>query len=302
MDVGAAESGGAPRPETVVEVLRAAELYLQGRGVDAPRRSAELLMGRVLGMQRLDLYLAHDRPIVEAERVRLRSLVAQRARGVPLAYVLGDWDFYGLTLSVGPDVLVPRPETEHLVELAIELAPEGARCVDLGTGSGAIAVALAHHRRDLRVVATDLCPRAAAIARRNAAEHGVADRVQVLEGDYWAAIPAGEAFDVCLANPPYVDPGRPDLLAPDVREHEPHLALFTEPSDPASAYRAIAAGLFERVVPGGRVLLETGVGAAEPALEVLQATEGLVDCELRNDLAGLPRYLVGVRSQALFCR
>lgn len=275
----------------MIEILRAAEGYLRERGVDAPRRSVELLMERVIGLSRLDLYLAHDRPVDEQEKARLRALLARRARHEPVAYLLGDWEFLGLEFEVTPHVLVPRPETEALAELAIEAAPRGGRCLDLGTGSGAIAVALAAKRSDIRVVATDVSPEAAEVARRNATRHGVADRVEIVVGDVWAPVSGMAPFDVVVSNPPYVDPGRPDLLAADVREFEPHLALFTPDGDPGAFYRRILEGVPGRVAPGGVLLLETGVGAAEAAHQLLLDAPFLEEVEPREDLAGLPRYL-----------
>lgn len=295
----AAAGAGAERPDTLVEILRAAERYLGERGVDAPRRSAELLMGRVLGMGKLDLYLAHDRPLSEAERGHLRGLIGERGRGVPVAHLLGDWDFFGLELTVTKDVLVPRPETEHLVELAVELAPPNALCADLGTGSGAIGIALAVHRPDVRVVASDLDPRAAAVARRNVERHGVAERVRVVEGRDWEPLAASGPFDLLVSNPPYVDPSRPDLVERDVAQFEPGVALFSEPGRPASAYPAIVRGAADHLRAGAWLLLETGVGAAEPALELMRQAEFLCEAELRKDLAGHPRYLLArVRDDA----
>jgi release factor glutamine methyltransferase len=280
------------KPDTVLGVLAAAEGYLARRGVDAPRRSVELLMGRVLGLDRLALYLAHDRPLSESELARMRELVVRRARHEPLAYLLGDHEFHGHLLEVTPDVLIPRPETEGLVDLAIAAAPSGARCVDLGTGSGAIAIALALARTDVSVVAVDASREALAVAQRNVARHGLSARVRLVHGSYWEPL-AGEApFDLLVGNPPYVDPSRRELVADDVARYEPGVALWTPPGRPAAAYEAIVGGLVGRLAPGAPVLLETGVGAAEPALDVLRASPFLVDVDLRPDLAGSPRYLV----------
>ena len=276
-------------------MLRAAERYLSEREVDAPRLSAELLLGEVLGLARLELYLAHDRPLGEDERARLRPLVAERGRGVPVAYLLGSWDFYGLSLEVSQDVLVPRPETERLAELAIERAPRGARCVDLGTGSGALAVALAVQRPDVTVVASDVSPAAVAVARRNLAAHAVDDRVDVVEGRDWEPLADRGRFGLLVCNPPYVDPARDDLVEAHVRQFEPHVALFTEPGDPCSAYRGILAGAEAYLESAAWLLLETGVEAAEPALELLRAAPFLGEVELEDDLAGIPRYLLARR-------
>ena len=276
---------------TVLGVLKAAEDWLGGRGVEAPRRSAELLMGSVLGLSRLQLYLAHDRPVTEEERGALRPLVARRGEGEPSAYVLGDWDFVGLTLEVGPAVMVPRPETEGLVELALERAVEGARCADLGTGSGAIAVAMAVAREDLEFWAVDCSADALEVAERNAERHRVGGRIRFFEGSLWEPLGDAMPFDMVVSNPPYVDP-ESELLSEEVRRYEPAEALFTTPGDPVSCYREILAELERGLCPGGWLVLETGEAAAQPALELLEGVRGLQDVELRKDLQGTPRYLL----------
>lgn len=273
-------------------MLAAATGYLRERGVEAPRLSAELLLAHVLGMGRLDLYLSHDRPLSEEERARLRPLVAERGRGVSVAHLIGEIDFAGVRLKTPRGLLVPRPETEQLVEWAAEMAPRRGRCVDLGTGTGAIAVALAVRRPDLEIDAVDIEELAVRVAVQNACRCGVSDRVHVRQGVWWEPLQGLGPYDLLVANPPYVDPQRADLLAPEVAAHEPARALFTAPGDPTSCYAEILAGLDGMLAPGAPVLLETGLEAAAPARELLASHPGLVDVELRRDLAGLPRYLV----------
>lgn len=282
-------------PHTVLSVLRGAAGWLAQRGVEAPQRSAELLLGKVLGKTRLELYLEHDRPLGPRERDAMRALVARRGAGEPVAYLLGSWSFRGLELAVGPDVLVPRPETEELVDEALARLGGGAAAIDVGTGSGAIAIALAVERPALRVVATDVSEAALAIARRNAAAHGVAARVEFACGSWWQAVPASARFDLVVSNPPYIDPAATIGLAPDVRRHEPALALFAAAGDPVSCYRAIAAGLAAHLAPGGWFVAETGLGAAEAARDLLRAQPFLRDVQLRPDLAGAPRFLLAQR-------
>ena len=163
---------------------------------------------------------------------------------------------------------------------------------DLGTGSGAIVTALLVHRPDLTAVASEVSGPAAVVARRNVERHGLSERVEVVEGRFWDPLRPRAPFDLLMCNPPYVDPAQPDLLAPDVRDFEPHVALFTEPGDPTSAYRAVLAGVPDCLSPRAWILMETGVGAAEPALALLRDAPFLGDVELREDLAGLPRYLL----------
>lgn len=280
---------------TVVSVLRGAAEWLQQRGAEAPQRSAELLLGHVLGLSRLDLYLAHDRPLDDDERGRMRDLLRRRGDGEPVAHLLGSWSFRGHELAVSKAVLVPRPETEDLVDLALERAPQGGRCIDLGTGSGAIALALAIERPDLHVTAVDVSENALAIARANAERHGVSDRVEFLRGSWWEPVTPTAQFDLVVSNPPYIDPDAADGLAADVRAHEPPLALFTQSGDVLSCYRAIIAGLPQHLRPGGAVVLETGVGASAPALALLAGAVELEGVELRADAAGIDRTLLAQR-------
>ncbi len=279
--------------ETVLGVLEAAEGYLRERGVEAPRLSIEWMLARALGLTRLQVYMAYDRPVTETEKAELRSMVARRGRGEPLAYVLGDQEFCGLSLRVTPDVLIPRPETEALVDLVCEGVPSKALGIDIGTGSGAIAIALCVRRPDIRMLASDVSEAALAVARQNAADLGVADRIEFALADYWEGLSVGTALDFVVSNPPYVDPDRSELLAEDVAEYEPGVALFTPPGDPAAAYRLIVNGFPGRLRSGSLVFFETGVAADQAALQCMETCSGLEDVELRPDEAGLPRYLTG---------
>ena len=289
---------GRPMPQgepvhTVLSVLRAAEQWLAARSVEAPKRSAELLLGKVLGLDRLKLYLAFERPLDPNERTRMRELLVRRGKHEPVAYLLGEWSFRGHRLEVGPEVLIPRPETEELVDLVPDLLPQGGRVVDLGTGSGAIAIAVALLRPDAHVVAVDVSEQALAVASRNVASHQLAERIALRRGSWWDAL-AGEApFDLVISNPPYIDPAEPTGLAADVAAFEPGLALYSDRGDAASCYRAILLGLPGRLAPGGHVLFETGLGAADAALAAVQSTPGMEGAELRCDLAGHPRFVIG---------
>lgn len=289
---------GKPMPQgepvhTVLSVLRAAEQWLTARSIEAPKRSAELLLGKVLGLDRLKLYLAFERPLDPAERARMRELLVRRGKHEPVAYLLGEWSFRGHRIEVGPEVLIPRPETEELVDWVSDLLPQGGRVADLGTGSGAIAIAVALLRPDAQVVAADVSEQALAVARRNVAHHQLSERVVLRSGSWWDAMVGEAPFDLVISNPPYIDPANPAGLASDVAAFEPALALYSARGDAASCYRAIFAGLPSRLRSGGHVLMETGLGAAELALAALQATPGMASAELRADLAGHPRFLVG---------
>jgi release factor glutamine methyltransferase len=211
---------------TLGEVLRGATEYLGGRGIGTARVDAELLLARALGLTRIELYTQHDRPLSEAERAAARELVQRRGRREPLAYVLGDWDFRRLTLKTDRRALVPRPETEIVVErcLALLEGVEAPRIADVGTGTGAIALALKQERPDAHVVATDISADALELARENAAANEL--EIELVEGDLLAGI-AGP-LDLIVSNPPYVGADELDGLEPEVRDWEPRGALVDE--------------------------------------------------------------------------
>ena len=208
----------------LAEVLRGATDYLAARGVENPRLDAEHLLSRALDLTRLELYTQHDRPLTEAERAAARELVQRRGQREPLAYVLGDWDFRRLTLATDVRALVPRPETEIVVERCLALLEgiEAPRVIDVGTGSGAIALAVKHERPDARVTATDVSAAALALARENAERLRL--EVTLVEADLLAGV-AG-SFDLIVSNPPYVLADELPGLEPEVRDWEPELALI----------------------------------------------------------------------------
>jgi release factor glutamine methyltransferase len=211
---------------TLGEVLRGATEYLAGRGIDTARVDAELLLARALGLTRIELYTQHDRPLTEAERAAARELVQRRGRREPLAYVLGDWDFRRLTLKTDRRALVPRPETEVVVERCLALLEgiDAPRIADVGTGTGAIALALKQERPDALVLATDISADALELARENAATNELG--IELVEGDLLAGI-AGP-LDLVVSNPPYVAADELDTLEPEVRDWEPRGALVDE--------------------------------------------------------------------------
>ncbi|HTR34224.1 MAG TPA: peptide chain release factor N(5)-glutamine methyltransferase, partial [Gaiellaceae bacterium] len=208
---------------TLAEVLRGAADYLAAKGVDTPRVDAEWLLAHALGLSRIELYTQHDRPLTEAERAHARALVQRRGAREPLAYVLGDWDFRRLTLKTDARALVPRPETEIVVErcLALLEGVEAPRVVDVGTGTGAIALALKDERPDAEVVATDVSADALALAGENAAANGL--DVELVHGDLLDGLEG--PFALVVSNPPYVDAAELPALPPEVRDFEPVEAL-----------------------------------------------------------------------------
>ena len=239
-------------------------------------------------MERLRLYTEHERPLTGAERDLYRELLRRRATGEPVAYILGTRAFRGLALEVGPGVLVPRPETELLVEWGLEVAGEGARVLDWGTGSGAIALALATERQGSLITGVERSQEALAFARRNAAALGV--EVELVHSDGLAGV-AGRSFDLIVANPPYLTPADLQIGGP-VLAHEPERALVAGPTG-LEAFERIAAEAATALVPGGWLLVEIGAGQEGAVRGRLEAA-GLVDTAVRVDLAGIVR-VVGAR-------
>jgi release factor glutamine methyltransferase len=274
---------------TVLKLLRWTADYFTGRGIDSPRLDAELLLAETLGLDRVGLYLNFERPLEAKELTAYRDKVRRRAGREPLAYILGRTEFWSLPVKVTPAVLIPRPDTERLVEVALPLLASGSRVLDVGTGSGVLAIALAHERPDLTVVAIDLSPAALAVAAENARDNGVAERITFIETDL-AVLPAGP-FNLIMANPPYIPHGELATLMPEVRDFEPPLALDGG-IDGLEAYRALARQAGEVLAPGGWLLVEVGSGQA-PAVRDLIAGAGLTEIFTAHDLAGIERVVGG---------
>jgi release factor glutamine methyltransferase len=277
-------------PRTVVELLGVATAYLDARGFETPRLDVELLLGHVLGMQRLELYLHHDRPLEQAEVDAFRELLRRRAAGEPVAYLLGSAGFRRLLLKVDARVLVPRPETEVLVELVLARLPAGGSLLDVGTGSGAIALAVASERADARVTAVDVSDEALALARENRDALGLADRVELVRSDLYDGLADGARFDVVAANPPYIGDDDP-RLDPHVRDHEPHVAIFAG-ADGLDVIRRLVAGARARLVPGGVLAIEVAEGQASP-VRALLAAAGFANLVVERDLAAIERCVAG---------
>jgi release factor glutamine methyltransferase len=251
---------------------------------------AEILVAHVLGAGRAALASDPARLLAPGELMALESLARRRLAGEPVAYLTGQREFWSLLLEVTPDVLVPRPETELLVERALAAIGAVARptVLDLGTGSGAIAIAIAASRPDADVVATDVSAAALAVAQRNAARHGLAN-LRFLQGDWYGPVAAG-SFDAIVSNPPYVAEGEPALAA---LAHEPRLALVAGRGG-LEALAAVCAGAPARLAPRGRLVVEHGAGQG-PAVRGLVRAAGLTDVVTLRDLAGHERATEGMR-------
>jgi release factor glutamine methyltransferase len=273
---------------TLAEVLRRSTDYLEGKGVPSPRVDAEHLLAKALDLSRIQLYVEHDRELTEPELAAVRELLARRANREPLAYILGEWGFRRLNLKVDSRGLIPRPETEIVVErcLAVLEGREAPDVIDVGTGSGAIALAIADEQPGARVTAIDASPDAIALARENAELTGLADQVRFLEHDLTAGLPAGP-WDLVVSNPPYVEPEELGTLQPEVRDWEPREALVGE-----GMTEAIALSSRETLKPGGWLVLEVGDGTAERVCRLI-GDLGFTDVVPFPDLAGRDRVVEG---------
>ncbi len=273
-----------PNALTIRELLRtAADRFAAS---DSPLLDAQVLLCHVLGWPRSRLVARPGETLTKAQGSAFGELVEQRARGVPVAYLTGEREFWSLDLKVTADTLIPRPDTETLVARALEIVPPtGAfRVVDLGTGSGAIALAIASERPDAKVTATDRSAAALAVAESNAGRHGL-DRVRFLQGDWFAPL-NGERFDLIVSNPPYVESADPCLANGDTA-HEPRTALSAG-RDGLDALRVLAASAPAALSSGGTVLLEHGCSQASAVAALLQDA-GLTGIQTHHDLAGLAR-------------
>ena len=279
-------------PQTAGGALQAARARL-AEASKHPRRDAELLLEHVLGCDQTALLTHPERILSTAELERFDRLVDRRLASEPVQYLVGEQEFFGLGFEVSPAVLIPRPETEHLVEAVLERLEreQEVRIVDVGTGSGAIAVALAHALPHSRVTAVDLFPAALEVARRNAVRHGVIHRFTLLPSDLLAAVDSAD-FDVVVANPPYIAAG--EVLEPQVANYEPHSALYAGRTG-LEIYERLIPQAARVLKPGGWLMLEIGYGQS-PAVRNLM--DGWAGVTLVADLQGIPRVVLGQKQSA----
>lgn len=277
--------------------------FFKTRGVESPRLNAEILLAAVLGKDRMYLYVHFDEPLEPEELAQFRAHVKERGAHTPLAYVLGTREFMGLDFRVTRDTLIPRPDTEILVQAALDFLrgrkeASGAELhiADLGTGTGAVALSVLHHADilDMYADAVDISPGAAQVARENAARLGMAERCAVYEGDLLAPL-VGRTYDIILSNPPYIPAADIAGLMPDVRGYEPHLALDGG-VDGLDFYRRIMAEAPAMMKEGGAVAVEIGIGRAADVAALAAAHPRIVRTETRRDLAGIERVVIAYRS------
>lgn len=275
---------------TVLDLLKWTAHYFTGKGIENGRLDAELLLAEILQLSRIGLYLDFDRPVNSDELAAFRVLIERRARREPIAYILGRCEFWSLTFKVGPDVLIPRSDTETLAAAALKVLPPGGTLLDIGVGSGAIALAIAHERPDVQVEGLDLSPAALVLAAENAQLLGLAARVTLRQGDLFALDNSGQ-YDVIVSNPPYIAIGEQTTLMPEVRDFEPALALFAG-DDGLDCYRALIPAARAALRNSGTLLVEVGAGQAAAVAELF-AVAGYADIFTNRDLAGIERVVGG---------
>ena len=283
-----------PETWTILKVLDWTVDRFASEGLQSPRVDAEVLLALCLGVERIQLYARFDQPLQAHELAVFKGFIKRRLAREPVAYITGRKEFWSLSLQVDGGVLIPRPETELLVELALTLLDgdgQDRTVVDVGTGSGAVALAVKKERPAARVLATDLWDEALTVARRNAEDLGL--EILPHQGDLLDALPGDVTPDLILSNPPYVADGELDGLEPEIRDWEPRQAL-TAGADGLDVIRRLAAQAAGRLEPGGWLLCEIGMGQGEAAARIFQEA-GFGDVEVKKDLASLDRVVVGKR-------
>ena len=292
-----------PETWTVRRILEWTTAFFTRKNVDAPRLSAELLLAHVLAVPRIKLYTDYERPLAEQQLAAMRALVQRAAEEEPIAYLTGRAHFFNLELEVTRDVLIPRPDTETLVENVLQLARnqagfEAPRVLDLCTGSGCVAAAIAQHLKAATVVATDVSAAAVEVARRNAERLGLSSRVVVEQGDLFEALARmidTQPFHLIVANPPYIATPKVAELDRSVKDYEPLLALDGGP-DGLDLHRRILAGAPRHLPPGGRVFLEIAYDQGELALTIAAEHKAFCDARILKDNAGHDRVLAATRA------
>jgi len=274
---------------TTLKVLTWTAGYLADKGVENARREAEWLLCESTGLDRVGLYLAFDKPLLDAELATYRALVVRRGKREPLQHILGSQEFDGLTFEVSPAVLIPRHDTEILLETALTRTPQARSILDIGTGSGCIAISLAHRLPLAQVTAVDLSPEALIVAIRNAASNNVS--IDFLQGSFFEPV-ANRRFDLIVSNPPYITTADLPELQPEVRDFEPHLALDGG-LDGLDAYRTLTRAAPQYLNPGGWVLFEVGAGQAGDVSNLL-AESGFDAIVTVPDYSGIKRVVGGM--------
>lgn len=275
---------------TALKVITWTTEHFQKKGMDNPRLEAEVLLAHLLGTDRMGLYLNYDTPLKEEERAAYREMIQRRTAGEPVAYIVGHKEFWSMQFQVSPESLIPRPETEHLVEEVVRIGKElvpPLRVLEIGHGCGAVAIALAKELEGAQIVATDISPGARPLAQENIEAHGMGGRIKLILEDIY---PSGEGpFDLICSNPPYIPTAEILHLAPEVRDYEPLTALDGG-EDGLRLLREITQGAPDFLTDGGWLLFEIGKGQ-DPQVEALLQERGFTHIDLIPDYAGVKRVI-----------
>jgi release factor glutamine methyltransferase len=279
---------------TILNLIRWTDEFFRGEGLTTPRLDAEVLLAETLGMDRVGLYTHFDQPLQKEELARFKKLIRRRVQHEPVAYIIGQREFWSLAFKVTPDVLIPRPETEILVAEALKVlaCPEqkerNFRILEIGTGSGAISVALAKELPAASLVATDLSEKALSIAQENAFRHGVHQRIHFLQGDLFRPLGDGFTFELIITNPPYIAHDDFPSLPPEVRDFEPRVALDGG-KDGLTFFRRVLSRVGEFLSPEGWFLAEIGAGQEQKIRQMAQGNPELACGDFVPDLSGIKR-------------
>ena len=281
---------------TIIKLIRWATSYLNSHEIDSPRATGEILLAHALHLNRIDLYLKYDQPLVADELQKFKILIQRRLRREPVAYILGVKEFWSLDLAVNPDVLIPRPETECLVEAALDRLADKAsrpaqRILDLGTGSGAIVLALASQQPGHIYFASDRFRPAVALACKNAKRHDLLKKIHFFVGDWLSPLNAAKpGFDMIVANPPYIPSRSIDGLQPEIRHYEPLTALDGD-KDGLASYRKIIGTAYNHLNSGGLILLEIGHDQREDIRQIANDCDRYADFHCFQDYSGYDRVV-----------
>jgi release factor glutamine methyltransferase len=280
------------QPWTIGRLLEWTTQYLAQKGIESPRLETQVLLAHALDCKRIDLYARFEELAPEEGRKQFRELIRKRLEGCPVAYLVGRKEFFALEFEVNPAVLIPRPDTECLVDDCLRLLRDrtGPRVLDVGTGSGCLAVAVAWKHKTAQVTAIDINPEALAVASRNASKHGVGDRIRFLEGDLYGPLPAEERFDLILSNPPYIRRADLATLPASVRDYEPRLALDGG-ADGFAVFDRLLAGAGDHLTPCGSLMVEIGSDQETEARRRVQARPGFELAPTIKDSEGRSRVL-----------
>lgn len=285
----------------ILKLLRWTQSYFKKHEIESPRAAAEILLAHVLGARRIDLYVRYDQPMNKPELKAFKELIKRRVRGEPIAYIVGEREFWSLAFTVTPDVLIPRPETERLVEIALPNLPPPPQdapkqVLELGVGSGAVILSLASERPGHRYFASDASGAALRVARKNAERHGLAGSVSFFLGDWTAPLSRRARFDLILSNPPYIRRGDISRLQREIRDHEPILALDGAP-DGLKCERRIIGAAHRYLKPGGALLLEIGWDQGDSIREIIETDGHYEDISIIKDHGGHHRVMSALKKK-----